>query len=192
MNKALLNASFPCNFISKVLGKPIVEAELPADIEDSLQFAYSLLSSPNAEKVITWYFKDGLTQAEIAEKLQCTGTRIYEILKTSVEELSLGSRRMLFTHGYAYCVDKKIAGPWLFGLEQQVDPAIYLDLHVLEMGFNTRTVNGLSYQNIKTVRDLLQHTELEVTKFRNVGADSIQTIKTRLAELGLSLPTIKP
>lgn len=192
MNKALLNVSFPCNLISRVLGKPVVEAELPADIEESLQFAYSLLSSPNAEKVITWYFKDGLTQAEIAEKLQCTGTRIYEILKISVKELSLGSRRMLFTHGYTYCVDKKVVGPWLLGMNQQVDPALYLDLHVIELGLGTYTVNSLARRNIKTVRDLIQYTELELERIPKLGPQRLLMIKARLAELCLSLPTIKP
>lgn len=192
MNNAHPNTSFPCNFISKVLGKPVVEAELPADTDNSLQFAYSLLSSPNAEKVITWYFKDGLTQTEIGEKLQCSHTRIYAILTTSVKELSLGRRAMLFTHGYAYCVDKKIAGPWLLGLDQQVDPDLYLDLHVVELGLNTNTLNSLSRLKIETVRDLIQHTELELTKLPKLGSTGMTSIKTRLSELGLSLQKIQP
>ncbi len=192
MNDSHLNASFPCNFISKVLGKPVVEAELPSDIDYSLQFAYSMLSSPNVEKVINWSFKDGLPRVEIAKKLQRTPGYIYNLLNTTVKELTLGNRTMLFTHGYAYCVDNKIVGPWLLDLEQKVDPDLYLDLYLFDLGLTTRILHCLYRWGIKTVRELTQYTEQDLSRIPGLGPAAIMQIKTRLSEWGGSLATIQP
>ena len=191
MTDSHCTASFPCNFISTVLGKPIAEAELPADIHDSLQFAYSLLSNPDAEKVIIWCFKDGLKQVEIAKILQRTKTHVYNILKTTVEELTFGNRAMLFTHGYAYCVENKIVGPWLLELEPKIDPELYLDLHIFDLGLTTRTLHALYKREIKTVRDLTQYTEQELLRIPGMGVIAVEQIKTRLFGLGFSLATVK-
>ena len=99
---------------------------------------------------------------------------------------------MLFTHGYAYCVDKRIVGPWLLGLEEQVDPAMYLDFPIMELGLGTYTVNSLARRNIEIVKDLIQYTELELKRIPQLGPERVTMIKTRLSELGLSLQTSQP
>jgi len=56
-----------------------------------------------------------------------------------------------------------------------------------ELPLPTRAVNALKHANIATVADLVQQTEAEVEKVKNLGEKSLEEIKAVLAGLGLSL-----
>ncbi len=56
-----------------------------------------------------------------------------------------------------------------------------------ELPLPTRAVNALKHANILTVADLVQLTEAEVEKVKNLGEKSLEEIKAALASLGLSL-----
>lgn len=186
MSKSLLAPPYPCNLITRVIGEPISASELPEDIDVSIRFAYSMLSEAHAERVLTWLFREGLTQREIAEKMQCTSSRIGAILRTSIKELSLGNRPMLFTHGYSYCCENRITGPWLVPMGKDIDPDILYDLPVYDLGVALRAKNSLNRGNIYTVGELIKKTEGELLRIRGMGAKNIATIKSQLDEIGLS------
>ncbi len=56
-----------------------------------------------------------------------------------------------------------------------------------EFPLPTRAINALKHADIVTVADLVQRTEAEVEKVKNLGEKSLEEIKTVLAGLGLSL-----
>jgi len=56
-----------------------------------------------------------------------------------------------------------------------------------ELTLPTRAVNALKNANILTVADLVQKTEAEIEKVKNLGEKSLEEIKSVLAGLGLSL-----
>lgn len=182
-----LTSSYPCNLISRVLGKTISESELPNDIDMSIRYAFSLLSEQYAERVLILLFREVLSQKEIADKMQCTPTRIGTIFRTSMKELSLGYRPMLFTHGYTYCCEHRILGPWLVTISKGISPVIFLDLPIYDLMLNVRHVNSLHRRDIHTVGELIQKTEDDLLTFRGMGSKGVMALKHRLAEIGLSL-----
>ena len=62
-----------------------------------------------------------------------------------------------------------------------------LNMRVDEMKFSVRTTNGLNNANIITVGQLAVKTEQELMDLRSFGEKSLNEIKTKLTELGLSL-----
>jgi DNA-directed RNA polymerase subunit alpha len=62
-----------------------------------------------------------------------------------------------------------------------------LNISVNEIELSVRAANCLNNANITTVGELAQKTESEMLKYRNFGKKSLNEIKQKLAELGLSL-----
>ena len=62
-----------------------------------------------------------------------------------------------------------------------------IDKKIPELNFSIRTQNCLKNANIRTVGDLVEKTENELRETRNYGKKSINNIKDKLKELGLTL-----
>ena len=62
-----------------------------------------------------------------------------------------------------------------------------LNMSVNEIELSVRAANCLNNANITTVGELAQKTEAEMLKYRNFGKKSLNEIKQKLTELGLSL-----
>ncbi len=62
-----------------------------------------------------------------------------------------------------------------------------LKMSVNEIELSVRAINCLNNANITTVGELVSKTEADMLKYRNFGKKSLQEIKDRLADLGLSL-----
>lgn len=62
-----------------------------------------------------------------------------------------------------------------------------LSISVNEIELSVRAANCLNNANITTVGELAQKTEAEMLKYRNFGKKSLNEIKQKLEELGLSL-----
>ncbi len=76
--------------------------------------------------------------------------------------------------------------------EKSVDPAREemvkkLSISVNEIELSVRAANCLNNANITTVGELAQKTEAEMLKYRNFGKKSLNEIKQKLTEMGLSL-----
>ena len=76
--------------------------------------------------------------------------------------------------------------------EKQVDTEFEemrrkLTMSVNEIELSVRAANCLNNANITTVGELAQKTEAEMLKYRNFGKKSLNEIKQKLTELGLSL-----
>ena len=70
--------------------------------------------------------------------------------------------------------------------EDESAPSDY-GITVEELNLSVRSYNCLKREGINTVGDLVQKSEAELMDIRNFGQKSIDEVKTKLAELGLSL-----
>ncbi|MBP8613737.1 MAG: DNA-directed RNA polymerase subunit alpha [Firmicutes bacterium] len=61
-----------------------------------------------------------------------------------------------------------------------------LEMPVEELELSMRAYNCLKRADIDTVGQLIQKTEQEISKVRNMGKKSLEEVKTKLAELGLA------
>jgi DNA-directed RNA polymerase subunit alpha len=62
-----------------------------------------------------------------------------------------------------------------------------MEMTVEELDLSVRSYNCLKRAGINTVEDLVKKTEEDMMKVRNLGKKSLQEVKEKLAELGLSL-----
>jgi DNA-directed RNA polymerase subunit alpha len=62
-----------------------------------------------------------------------------------------------------------------------------LNMTIEELDLSVRAQNCLESENIQTVRDLITKSEPQLLAVRNLGKTSLQDIKNKLANLGLSL-----
>jgi len=69
--------------------------------------------------------------------------------------------------------------------EDQIAKA--LDLTIEELELSVRSFNCMKRASINTVEELTQRTEEDMMKVRNLGKKSLDEVKQKLAELGLSL-----
>ncbi|MDD5748737.1 MAG: DNA-directed RNA polymerase subunit alpha [Actinomycetota bacterium] len=106
------------------------------------------------------------------------------------EAVSIGSR-VLIEHFslLAELVEGAVAGEIFEPTE--VKPAVGLDIGITELELNVRAYNCLRRVKIETLADLVSHTEEELLAIRNLGAKTVELIKERLAERGLSLKSLE-
>ena len=71
--------------------------------------------------------------------------------------------------------------------EENAELRRLLNMSVNEIELSVRAANCLNNANIVTVGQLAMKTEAEMLKYRNFGKKSLNEIKDKLAELGLSL-----
>ena len=71
--------------------------------------------------------------------------------------------------------------------EEQAKLKKILNMSVNEIELSVRAANCLNNANITTVGELAMKTEQEMLKYRNFGKKSLNEIKQKLEQLGLSL-----
>lgn len=73
------------------------------------------------------------------------------------------------------------------GPEEKSELQRILDTPIEELELSARSFNCLKRAGIQTVGDLVEKTEEELSKVRNMGKKSLEEVKAKLAELGLAL-----
>lgn len=66
-----------------------------------------------------------------------------------------------------------------------------LDLPIEDLELSVRSYNCLKRENVNTLSELVEKTENDLMQIRNFGAKSIEEVKEKLAEQGLSLKSGK-
>jgi DNA-directed RNA polymerase subunit alpha len=69
--------------------------------------------------------------------------------------------------------------------EDQKEKALEMTIEELEL--TVRSFNCLKRASINTVEELIQRTEEDMMKVRNLGKKSLDEVKSKLEELGLAL-----
>ncbi len=62
-----------------------------------------------------------------------------------------------------------------------------LDSKIEELDFSVRTYNCLKKENINTIGELVQLSEKQLLEIRNLGQKSLDEIKEKLVDRGLTL-----
>ena len=74
-----------------------------------------------------------------------------------------------------------------FPEEDEDDSSKVLDMTIEDLDLSVRSFNCLKRANINTVADLAEKTEDDMMKVRNLGRKSLEEVKKKLEELGLTL-----
>lgn len=74
-----------------------------------------------------------------------------------------------------------------FPEEEEDDSSEVLDMTIEDLDLSVRSFNCLKRANINTVADLAEKTEDDMMKVRNLGRKSLEEVKKKLEELGLTL-----
>jgi DNA-directed RNA polymerase subunit alpha len=74
-----------------------------------------------------------------------------------------------------------------FPEEEEDESAKVLDMTIEDLDLSVRSFNCLKRANINTVADLTEKSEDDMMKVRNLGRKSLEEVKNKLEELGLSL-----
>ena len=74
-----------------------------------------------------------------------------------------------------------------FPEEEEDDSSKVLDMTIEDLDLSVRSFNCLKRANINTVADLAEKTEDDMMKVRNIGRKSLEEVKKKLEELGLTL-----
>lgn len=74
-----------------------------------------------------------------------------------------------------------------FPEEEEDDSSKGLDMTIEDLDLSVRSFNCLKRANINTVADLAEKTEDDMMKVRNLGRKSLEEVKKKLEELGLTL-----
>ena len=107
-----------------------------------------------------------------------------------------------------YDEEHELTSPWIDIVDEQPRPALttygthmepepiditekqrdeYLALSIFEIPFSGRIRNCFERENIKTVRDLVSKTDVDLLMYENFGQGSLYEVKERLASRGLYL-----
>ena len=73
--------------------------------------------------------------------------------------------------------------------EQSIDRRLH-DRHLLELDLGVRAYNVLDRAGIKTIGDLVEKTEEEISRIRSIGEPTVAEIKDALARQGLQLASV--
>ena len=74
-----------------------------------------------------------------------------------------------------------------FPEEEEDDSSKVLDMTIEDLDLSVRSFNCLKRANINTLADLAEKTEDDMMKVRNLGRKSLEEVKKKLEELGLTL-----
>ena len=74
-----------------------------------------------------------------------------------------------------------------FPEEEEDNSSKVLDMTIEDLDLSVRSFNCLKRANINTVADLAEKTEDDMMKVRNLGRKSLEEVKKKLEELGLTL-----
>lgn len=74
-----------------------------------------------------------------------------------------------------------------FPEEEEDDSSKVLDMTIEDLDLSVRSFNCLKRANINTVADLAEKTEDDMMKVRNLGRKSLEEVKKKLEEFGLTL-----
>lgn len=161
--------------------------------------------TPREERVIDAYYKEGLTLGEIAKEFDVTRARIQQIQSKAIRRLSLPTKVNMLIQNVEKLSERdslktEIEQEILY-LQKELwkiknTPEVFfeenkerlkIDIDIEELDLSVRSFNCLKRAGIYTVRDLIQKTEEELLKVRNLGRKSCKEVKTILNNNGYFL-----
>lgn len=183
--------------MAKIFGEETLkEKEFPADWEAMLMYCLKKFLSARENEVLSSLFEEHLSLSETAERYSVTKERIRQIEVRAIKKLrDLPS--VLIQRG---CPDTVIEASLKDYLEDEMGVLRkhqfkkaskysdrYLDIHVIELGLNTKQTNCLRKSGIITIGDLIKFSREDLLQIRNMGIKSVEFIEDQLEIIGYSL-----
>lgn len=103
------------------------------------------------------------------------------------EAISLGAKVLSKHLSLFINLTEEVAEVEILDEKEEDDKAKILEMTVEELDLSVRSYNCLKRAGINTVAELIQKTEEDMMKVRNLGKKSLEEVRRKLAELGLSL-----
>jgi len=103
------------------------------------------------------------------------------------EAISLGAKVLSKHLSLFINLTEEVAEVEILDEKEEDDKAKVLEMTVEELDLSVRSYNCLKRAGINTVEELIQRTEEDMMKVRNLGKKSLEEVRRKLAELGLSL-----
>jgi len=102
------------------------------------------------------------------------------------EAVTIGARILIEHFSLFGDLVERVRGTEVFE-PTETQPPSGLETPITELDLNVRAYNCLHRAKIETLADLVDHTEDDLLGIRNLGAKTVELIKEKLAERGLSL-----
>ena len=150
--------------------------------------------------VVQMAYQEQLTLDQIAQEFDVTRERIRQILAKALRRIKFRSKYLeLGNLAYPETKVKEDYKLYIAQMQNQwtYESAVeYINNHkpekytpsypedILELDFSVRTYNCLKRSRINTVEELLQKSEEDLMKVRNLGRKSLKEIRLKLEELG--------
>ena len=103
------------------------------------------------------------------------------------EAISLGAKVLSKHLSLFINLTEEVAEVEILDEKEEDDKAKVLEMTVEELDLSVRSYNCLKRAGINSVEELIQRTEEDMMKVRNLGKKSLEEVRRKLAELGLSL-----
>ena len=133
------------------------------------------------------------------ERIVTTETRAKEVRKSFDKMVTYGKKgtlvsrrlalaaRILIEHFEVLTDLNSIADETGLMISKSEDPAVkILETSIDDLDFSVRAYNCLKRANILTLKDLVDKTENEMMKIRNLGKKSLKEVMDKVKDMGLS------
>lgn len=198
-------ANYPHQLINDLgLTDPLIDIKyLEENFDENLDFVLENCGFNEKEiRVIIGYYKEGYNQETLALQLNVERGSISTIKNKAIYKLKHPSRLSILRYGKEYkelqddiskikaklILEKET----LIKLSEKVREEINeyeteFDRPIEAMELSHRAYNGLRRGGIKTLGELLEKTEEDLMKIRNMGKQSIKEIVDKVKELGFKM-----
>jgi len=184
---------YPYNFLEQATGVFPTERE----VESFLRNITDLFTN-REQTFVELYYKDFKALKEIGIEYNLSRERVRQILgKASRKvkakyldfkkylEFSLAQERLkLAREVWERWKEEHIEIPPV--IEEEIKTDYYNNLTIEDLDLSVRSYNCLKRANIYTLLDLINKTEIDMMKVRNLGKKSLREVKQKLAEYGLA------
>lgn len=206
------NFDYPLDFIDALFGNAdmIDIAYIEAHFDENIKEVLQTITEREA-RIVTKRLIEGFTLESVGRQEGVTRERIREIEAKALRKLRHPSRLRIIRYGREVLelqddinklqqdlLHKKanlinaINNPELIELTAEEEILSRLSTRIEDIDLSVRAFNGLKRGGIHTLSQLVQKTEWDLRKIRNIGGKCVREIKTKLEEMGFSLKSDEP
>ena len=183
----------------------LLEEEIDTYFVDNFDSVISETCSKKEADCIIHFFKNNYTLERLGNKYGISRERVRQIIAVGLKkfahhvrtyearrqaEADLADRRSFREQLIEeYKKNGVITSEMNYEFGELIIGTYQQDSSIEDLGLSVRSYNSLRRGGIKTINDLIAHTERELLQIRTMGKKSIREIRHKLEEIGLDLAT---
>ena len=175
---------WPRNIWSTILRKEVSEKELPEDWEQALKYIFEARLDAKKAEILRYYFQGGMTFQEIGDIYGLTLETIRQHASKAIRTMRHPSWRVFLIYGLekgkAVLAEERTVAK---RQRQDGRSVVAKDCRIETLDLSVRTFNCLKRAGINTVEQLVQCSDEDLARVRNLGTRSLQEINDRLASI---------